>query len=207
MIVSNSLFTSKIKQSDKTSRTAGCDHQLCSSIQMHHICSKRRQGIVECDHQLCNRIQAHHVNSKTARHQELPDVIISYAAASRCIMVVSTLPTRPKGIAACDHQLCDCIQVHHVNLKKARHQELPWDRQLCNNIQVHPSAGTHQSVLRCFPCYIPASLDQVGYNRLNPPATSEKHVEVLHLFRWTTHTHSRTYWLNHSVHNTEQYII
>ena len=156
----------------------------------------RPKGIVVCDLQLCNRIQAHHVNSKMARHQELPDVIISYAAASRCITVVSTLPTRPKGIAECDHQLCDCIQVHHVNLKTAKLQKLPWDHQLCNNIQVHPSAGTHQSVLRCFPCYIPASLDQVGYNRLDPPATSEKHVEVLHLFRWTTHTPALTERVN-----------
>ena len=154
------------------------------------------KGIVACDHQLCGCIQAHHVNSKMARHQELPDVIISYAAASRCITVFSKLPTRPKGIAACDHQLCDCIQAHHVNLKKARHQELPWDHQLCNNIQVHPSAGTHQSVLRCFPCYIPASLDQVGYNGPDPPATSEKHVEVLHLFRWTTHTPALTERVN-----------
>ena len=66
MIVSNSLFTSKIKQSDKTSRIAGCDHQLCSSIQMHHgfiQLPTRPKGIAACDHQLCDCIQVHQVNS------------------------------------------------------------------------------------------------------------------------------------------------
>ena len=51
---------------------------------------------------------------------------------------------------------------------------------------MHPSAGTHQSVLRCFPCYIPASLDQVGYNRPDPPAVSRSlpSFQMVH-----THTH------------------
>ena len=31
-------------------------------------------------------------------------------------------------------------------------------------------AGTHQSVLWCFPCHIPASLGQVGCDRPGPPA-------------------------------------
>ena len=117
--------------------------------------------IARCDHQLCSRIQMHH----------------------GCFQ----LPTRPKGIAACDHEPCDCIQAHHVKFIKARHQELPWDHQLCNNIQAHPSAGTHQSVLRCFPCYIPASLGQVGYNRLDPPPKSKKNTSIP-----MVHTHTHT---------------
>ena len=32
-------------------------------------------------------------------------------------------------------------------------------------------AGTHQSVLWCFPCHIPASLGQVGCDRPGPPAS------------------------------------
>ena len=38
---------------------------------------------------------------------------------------------------------------------------------------VDKSAGTHQSVLWCFPCHIPASLDQVGCDRPGPPAFVE----------------------------------
>ena len=65
MIVSNSLFTSKIIQTDKTSRIAGCDHQLCSSIQMHHTFFQCRQN-----------------------QKELSHVITSYATASRRITLI-----------------------------------------------------------------------------------------------------------------------
>ena len=105
--------------------------------------------------------------------------------------------------------MLDKSSSHHPACFDRRHRKLRnrnclfWDHRLCNSIQVRPGAGTHQSVLRCFPCYIPASLDQVGYNRPDPPATSEKHVEVLHLFRWTTHTHwHHTAWRRTGWHHT-----
>ena len=190
MIVSNSLSTSKIKQTDKTSRIAGCDHQLCSSIQMHHIFFQCRQN-----------------------QKELSHVITSYATASRritliqkwqdiknCRMWSSAMQLHPDAPRLFPNYRQDQKELPHVTtsyatasrrvtlIQKARHQELSWDHQLCNNIQVHPSAGTHQSVLRCFPCYIPASLDQVGYNRPDPPAVSRSFTsfQMVH-----THRHAR----------------
>ena len=60
-----------------------------------------------------------------------------YATASRCITMWPPAMQQHPGashwfqigethrIAACDHQLCICIQVHHHVSKKARHTESP----------------------------------------------------------------------------------